>query len=491
MKNSKVLSLILASCVIFSLAGCQQGYSGPINGKDHENDPVESNVENSRDDDTERPEVLPTPSDLAPIEEGGDDDPSQPAPSQKNYTADWEGIWLSDEYNDFNGTLTVEPTSSGDLQFTFTYGDKSETITGKETAYDEASYSYGTYITASIENDSNAEIRYTKEPDDCYITYDGKIPCGGDEYTWIVFYKYGDGYHTAPSGYKDADQYGKFSRKDPLDSDYFYAETDDFIVEYKKAASMYNGNQSFACESYDLSSYDENGCIVGWKKTKYIFENEDNAIDCFNYQSGSYGGEYYRYFRDGNIVYQWYKASGYTKLNMVSNWYLNCHYCVVSSGEDSLIYSYYSKPVTAADYSLSLDDALYYRNVLGSHYCIDSKDAYLDVYISRNDMSLYTFCDDTNYYRGNGFSVVKVDGMKIYTVYMDEYYSWVGSDDYEKALIIQVYDFGTEESTVTEYQFVVDDVANSGITLDNFMNTTPDNVISHRFDMTRLKVGGY
>ena len=488
MKKTRILSLILSSCMIFTLAGCQQSYSGPINGKDHEEGVVEKDTD--EEGDTERPEALPTPTDLAPLDEGGNDDAPQPAaPSQKNYTADWDGIWLPDDYSSFKGTLSIEASSTGDLQLTFTSGDKTATITGKETDYDEASYSYGTYVTASLENESNTSIRYSKEPDECYITYDGKDPMGGEEYVWIVFYAYGEGYHTAPEGYEDADQYGKFSRKDPMDSDYFYAETDDFIVEYRKSDSMYNGTQSCTCESYTLSSYDVNGCIEGWKKTKYIFEDENNAIECYNYQSSNYGGDYYKYYRDGSIVYMWYKASGYTKLNMVSKWYLNTHYNVTSSDEDYLIYSYFSKPITLAEYFMSLDDILYYNSVLGSHYCLDSKDAYLDVYISKEELSLYPYCDGNDYYRGNGYSVVKIDGMKVYTVYNDEYYNWLSSNNYEKAVVIQVYEFGTEKATVTEYQFVVNDITNSGITLDNFMSKTPDKVISHDFDMTRLRVG--
>ena len=476
--------------MIFSLAGCQQGGGGPINAGSHNREDVEDN--NNDNDDTERPEVLPTPADLPPIGEDGDDAPVPTVTGGKNYTADWEGEWLSDDYSDFIGMITVTTSSTGDLDLTFRSGDKTKTISGKETNYDEASYDYGTYVYANLQNNDDVTIRYSKEPDQTYITYDGKNPIDDSgDYIWITFYKFEGGYHIAPADYDDSDRYGKFSRKDPQDSDYFYAESDDFIVEYRKSDSMYNGTESISCESYALTSYGPSGSSIGWKKTKYIFEQEDDAIQCYNYQHDNYNNDYYKYYRDGNIVYQWYRTSGNTKMSQLYGWYLNSHYNIGSPSEDYLYYTYISKPLTAADFSLSLEDILYYRNIRGSHYCLDSKDAYLDVYIGQDSISLYPYCDGDDYYRGSGYSVVKVDGMKIYTIVNDEYYKWINGNNYEKAVIIQEYEFNGDEAVVTEYQFKVDDPDNSGITIDNFKSMTPDNTISHRFDMTRLRAGTY
>ena len=487
MKKTRLLTLILAGLLVFSLAGCQEKTSGPINQGGHDRDTTETS-NNNDDDDNDQPDSLPPLEDQPDVEVGGGDVPATISTGGKNYTAEWDGTWLSDEYSDFTGLLTVEPAGNGDVALTFTVGDKTNTITGKEINYDEANYDYGSFVYAELENNSGATIRYSKEPDQTYISYDGKDPSGeSDEYYWITFYRFEGSYHMAPSDFTDQDKYGKLSRKDDKDSDYFYADSEDFIVEYRKSDSMYNGNESVSCESYILTSYDANQCCMGWKKTKYIFENEEDAKACFDYQNNNYGSDYYKYFRDGSIVYQWYRASGYTKFNQVYGWYLDCHYCVMSSNEDYLYYAYFSKPISSSDFTLSMDDILYYRNVRGNHYCLDTKDASLEVYIGRDSTSLYCYCDGEDTYRGSGYNVVKVDGMKIYTVTNDLYYKWISSDNYQKAVIFQVYEFGPDEATVSEYQFLVDDVENSGLTLDNFMSKTADKTIIHRFDMTRLK----
>lgn len=491
MRRSRLMALILASCFALSFTGCQQNNSGPINSGSHNRDTSENNNNDNDDNDDDNPGELP-PLDLPAAPEGGGDDAPvtvTTTPGAKNFKAEWEGMWLSDEYDNFNGYITVEPSASGDLSLTFVSGDKTVVVTGKEINYDSATYDYGSFETAQLENDKNWTITYSKEPDSTYISFDGSNPFSTDgEYLWTTFYKFTGGFHTAPDNFNDTDSYGKLSRKDSSDSDYFFADTDDFILEYRKSDSMWNGNESIDCESYLLTSYDENSNCIGWRKTKYVFEDETDAVACFNYQNANYGGDYYKYYRDGNLVYQWYKGSGYCKMNQVYGWYVDCHYCVMSSNEDYLYYAYFSKPISSADYRLSLEDVLYYRSVRGSHYCLDTKDASLEVYIGKDSTSLYAYCDGDDYYRGSGYNVVKVDGMTIYSISNDLYYKWISGDNYQQAVIFQVYEFGAEEATVTEYQFLVDDVENSGITLDNFMSKTPDKVISHRFDMTRIKM---
>ncbi len=488
MRKSRLIALILASCFALSFTGCQQNNSGPINSGSHNRDTSEKDDDDNDDD---NPGELP-PLDLPAAPEGGGDDTPvtvTTTPGSKNYKAAWDGMWLSDEYDNFNGYLVVEPSASGDISIDFISGDKTVTITGKEINYDVANYDYGSFETAYLENSEGYSIAYEKEPDETYISFDGQNPFSNDgEYLWMRFYKFDGGYHTAPADFTDSDTYGYLSRKDSADSDYFFADTEDFILEYRKSDSMWNGTESVNCESYLLTSYDGNSNCTGWRKTKYVFENETDAVACYNYQNDNYGGDYYKYYRDGSIVYQWYKSSGYTKMSQVYGWYLGCHYCVMSASEDYLYYAYYSKPITAAEYTLSLEDVLYYRNVRGNHYCLDTKDASLEVYIGKESTSLYCYCDGDDYYRGSGYNIVKIDGMKVYTITNDEYYKWISGNNYQKALIFQVYEFGPEEATCTEYQFVVDDFENSGLTLDNFMSKTPDKTISHRFDMTRIKM---
>ncbi len=419
----------------------------------------------------------------------GSADSGNSASSEKKFKADWEGIWLPDSYSDFKGYLNVEAASDGNLKFSFITDDRTLEYSGEEKDYDEANYEYGSYISAHVYTSEGANFNYSVDPDYTYLNFDGKAPkdAENDENMWIGFTRFTGGFHIAPDGYDDSDRFGMMSRRDPDDETYFYADTDDYILSYSKSSSLWDGNDSVACEEYTLTSFIEDGIEIGTRREKYVFDDAEKAKKCYEYQKQSFSSyDNYWVALSDNIVYEYHTSyNDTTKLSMVYNWYIDCHYAFSNTDSTYLYYYYINKPITSDIYTLSLDDILYYKKVYGGHHSLDSKDASMNIEISKDYSYIYVSdYGSENTMRGSG-RIVNINGKKVYTVTIDNYYNWISSNNYQKALIIQEFDFDTDVCTVTEYQYVVDDPTNCGINLSNFRNTDPDATIVHRFDMTK------
>lgn len=498
--KKKYLSMLIAAAMVFTLAGCGGKAGGAVNaGGGGDNGDSGSNVSSNVDDNNTNSDNNGGDSGNGssnndnPVSVGqttdvpDNDDSGSSGSGKKKYEATWDGVYLADAYY-FKGYLNVEPADNGDVKFSLILGDYTKDYTGKEENYDFSSYDYGDYMYAEVKPNDNTFFRYNADPDHEYIEFSGQAPTadGSTEDMWISFFKFDGSPHKAPKDYDDSDRFGMIARTDADDSSYYFADTDDYIIEYSKSSSMWDGDDSTPCEEYNLYSFSEAGVEVGNRKTKFVFEDAADAKRSYDYQVQSYGSsDYYKFYLSDNIIYRFYSDGGNSKITTAYNWYADCNYAFASTDMDYLHYYYMSKPISSSVYNLSLEDLLYYRMVSGEHRSLDTKDATLNVSISESDTYIYVYDSSDDAMKGNGYYLAKIDGRTLVSITADHYYHYNGKG-YDYAIIVQEYSFDDTEATVTEYQFEVDDFATADITLDNYKSREADKTLSHRFDMTKV-----
>ena len=471
MKLKRFLSVLIVISMIFGLTACG-GNAGPVNNGKHDGEAQEKADDRGDEGRDENNNDV-----IEAVPDQTQDDPS-PGNRSKNYEADWDGTWLPSERYSGVEKLVVEPSKDG-VAFHLYYDGNVKDYSGKE---EQVYYNDGSLTSATVISD-DVRFDYTIRRYDgsSLITFYGDLNGNGRSGSYY-FYRFTGNWKEAPAGYDDSDHYGILDRKDPDDSQYFYPDTDDYIIEYEEdsyISDVLKTYTNFPCELYTIYSFDENGEARN-NKRKVVFENSEDASKLYSVlSSGLYGNSYYDYAISENIVYVT-QAYSWTKLDLIyRTMYTGVNYIYTDikgknpfTGLPYIWYYYLSKPVSTDLFNLSLDDIVYYNKVYGKHYSTDNKDVWIDIKFDRGRLAFDFNSPD---YKVSDMNMVKVDGLKIYTL---------TRSSSQNLVIFQVYEFGPEEAVITRYQYCVDDVENSGLTLDNFMSTTPDKTVTYTIDMT-------
>lgn len=403
----------------------------------------------------------------------------------------WVGNYLFDSY-DYNkdeyvyGYAIVEVTEGGAISLALTDDKGTETFILEEKEYDEAHYDYGDVITGRAKEPGNNygnELSLNIEPDYSYVNFSRMV--NGTQLSYSLYKFNGD--QSAPKDFEDKDKYGKvdaFVKNIP--SSMLPGGTDDYAVLYRASdtAYVYNGSDytQYPCESYAVYAFDKNG-VNSLLTYTFCFDNEGAASAFYNYEVKNG----YETSRSGNNVV--YSVDGYESKKRITidsyecEVYPGMHYAYVKQYEGEELNRntlYISKPEATASYSF--EDVCKMRMLKnGSHRSIDSQDAslyinfYYDNYSGTSSLSFDVYAND--FYSAN--TVMKV---------VDERnYLSMGYNKYDGYICLNEYNIGETEATITQYQFKCSDFTNPSVSFDNYKSQTPENTVSHRFDMTRVE----
>ncbi len=415
----------------------------------------------------------------------------------------WEGTYLTDQYSDISGIMTVKELDNGILYLETAIGDQDMTFLAVEEemegSTDEYFYTKAKIINGVDDTKEHYDIQYWRnfysETD-----YSEGISLSMDDYqngnySHAEFTKFKE-WRKAPAEYKDEDTIGKIGTASTGDSQYFKPATDDYIIVSDYIGQW--GTDSTPGEHYNLMSFDDRGIMVQ-QTEKFIFASDAEA--------SAYLGERTKYENDGlsfnavgNVLYVDYdpvicylftstKSSCLEEGGILSYWYLDCHYVYGWQDENGEYtgQAYFSKPITANEYSMTLEDVLYWQGIKnGDHPCLESKDCTLYTEVDENYLR-FSFYGSENEYRPIGN--MHFLGRSLTGAYVEKAYD-SDTGDYFFQLTVTEMTFGEKNAEITQYSYKLDDPYSDAITLDNYKTKTPDKQVSGSFDLT-ITSGGY
>ena len=424
---------------------------------------------------------------------------------QNPVKADWAGKYISG-YNSPASYLEVEVSKTDMIHFHLVMKDAEYDWFAEESYFDKTEYDDTKYISASCsvyDQHGSSEASMSFNSNDRYPNRASiEVTIYTGDYTRIYFDRFGGVWHAAPADFEDRDVKGLMSDS-VFDDDCFKPATDDYMLQVWGGTAMsglYTGSDEYECENrYALYSYDENRYAIQYVE-KYILKSESDAQAAYSKimaEMSDYTRSIYTYVQKGRNIYLIHNIKNsysYAKIGQLDavygdDWYLNCHY--IYTGDDNeayYTYLYLSKPFTEEEYSLSLEQMLYWKAMDWILPCIDDPNYSLRVEVnelrtrfepereSYNDgdaPQMSTF--DDRYLRFHGATA---EGIRIY---YSEY-------EFTGTVYVREYAFGPEEITVTEYQYNFTDPDSLDITLDNYKTKTADAVITHTFAVKEKEV---
>lgn len=413
----------------------------------------------------------------------------------KEAEAPWEGQYLQENnyYNDDakTGSVSISKTEGGLLKIDIDIAETQKTIYAVEREYDAANYAYGSIINAKAEG-----LNVSMNNGACEFNY--KLDENGKETLEVNYSVYGGDnsfycqatlkrfklWRQADAGYVDKDPTGgEIDAIDVKNDPYFTAKTDDYSIHYDPNTTVYS-KKDFNVKRAILQSYDKNKIRVQ-RVTRYEFASESEANEYYTERS--------RYLEDdetmnisGKYVYEGestWETFKEVKLGAIagSAWRVGIHYF---EGAYSGANVYISKPITKDDYDVSFEDAMFWKNIGGSH--CDS--------IEPDIGTLYISIDAE--YRILRFYAVPVGDVRtieddpvIFTgrhaISAGRAYGYIdGSQTY--FLNIIEFELNGNIMTATSYLFKGDDTGalDDEINLSNFKEKEAYNITTATFDLT-------
>ncbi|MCR4991112.1 MAG: hypothetical protein K6A38_09640 [Lachnospiraceae bacterium] len=404
---------------------------------------------------------------------------------------DWEGTFMTARDSEYPGIVTIDVMDNGLLKILTHFDGKDRILYGKEYIFpDSVDALFGGYaMLLNPPTDVFVNLQYSRilyyETYFHNLTYTLMTGSGEDkEYKTIKLSKFAE-WHKAPMSYEDKDTTGKMHREDPEDSKYFKPASDDYVIEaYYDTRKL----ESLSCDTYILYSFDVNGHEID-QHTKTVFNSADDAKTYYDsleddmyYLSGCY--------QEGEIVYEIVDSGSNNKNDILSRaygtWYLDSHYIYGYTNDDGSVYDMYyvSKPYTAAEYSVSLDDVLYWVTMpYGDHRSTENSETILTAEV--NSVSTYILFDgkvDEDNHSFAPLGETRVHGLTIEGSSISNEYDYE-SDSYKNYINFTEIEFG-DKATVTQYRFALADPLDASITFDNYKSKTPDLVLTQEYDMT-------
>ncbi len=423
---------------------------------------------------------------------------------QNPVKADWAGKYISG-YNSPAAYLEVEVSKTDVIHFHMVMKDKVYDWFADESYFDKSEYDGTQYYSASCyiyDNNGNsvASVNYSgndRYPDRASID----MSCYFDTGSFTIYFSQFTGaWHSRPDDFKDKDIMGLMSDS-IFDDDCFNPATDDYLLQVWGGTSrsgLYAGSDLYDCyNQYSLISFDKNGYGIQYVE-KYILKSDKEASEAyhkivdgtdFTYSSVTYvlNG------RNVYIVHDLKNNYNYAKIGRLDavygdDWYVNCHYVIPGDNSEAYYtYLYLSKPITEAEYSMSLEQMLYWKAMDWNMPCIDDPNYYLRAEVNelrtRFSVERENYTDEEPRMRGTEDNYLRFHGDTAEGIYVNFYeYSNEGT------VLIHEYAFGAEEITVTEYQYNFTDPDSLDITLDNYKTKTADAVITHTFAVKEQEV---
>lgn len=398
--------------------------------------------------------------------------------------AHWTGMYMFDAYDDMY-IITAEITAGGLVHFNVKTSLGVNDYFLEERDFRTQSYAYGSFESAKCSTSydgGNGSIEFGYN-DDCgnielyYYNYN----YNKDIYQSGCTKPFNGGWHVASNDYDDIDTYGYSEKVDAGDSSYFVPKTEDYLIMYVVNDSVYSGDGYVSTEyRATLYSFDANGMQCDNTKTKYVFANATDASKYAAYTgSNGYNIEYVNAV--DNVVYvgSTYGKFEDSKCNLIRNydWYVDKHlasYSYSSSGQ----YIYMSKPISQAEYDVSLDDIMTLKAIpYGEHYSTQMRESSLYMTVSNENISLQAYYD---------YSLAE----RMYFSYGPQYRFFGDSaivcayDSYYKYVYFQEWTFANGLASVVEYRYAVDDYDTMDITFDNYKTKTPDRTLTNEYDLT-------
>ena len=423
---------------------------------------------------------------------------------QNPVKADWAGKYISG-YNSPASYLEVEVSKTDMIHFHLVMKDAEYDWFAEESYFDKTEYDDTKYISASCSvydqhGSSEASMSFNSNdryPDRASI----EVTIYTDDYTRIYFDRFSGVWHTAPADFEDRDVKGLMSDS-VFDDDCFKPVTDDYMLQVwggTVMSGLYAKSDHYECDNkYALIAFDENRYGIQYVE-KYVLKSEQEAEEAYHKITDGvdFSGSIYTYFRNGRNVYLVYNiknSHSYAKIGRLDavygdDWYLNCHY--IYTGDDNeayYTYLYLSKPFTEEEYSLSLEQMLYWKAMDWILPCIDDPNYSLRAEV--NEMRTRFEPERESYNVGDGpqMSTAGDDYLRFHgdtaegiRIYYSEY-------EFKGTVYVHEYTFGPEEITVTEYQYNFTDPDSLDITLDNYKTKTADAVITHTFAVKEQEV---
>ncbi|MCR5769376.1 MAG: hypothetical protein K6G45_12985 [Lachnospiraceae bacterium] len=423
--------------------------------------------------------------------------------------ADWAGEYISG-YNSVPAYLKAEVSDTGIIHFHIVIRDKVYDWYAEESYYNEENYDGMKYVSASSSinepNGSNiANLSFSsndQNPKAAYID----MYCYDEGYGSIYFNRFNGAWHTAPSDYKDEDVKGLF-KDSVFDDDCFKPVTDNYMLMVRGGSSMsglYAGSDMYDCENiYSLYSYDANDYGIQYVE-KYVLTSESDAAAAYNKtiaEMSDYQRSVYTYVQNGRNIYiihnitdyyNYYAKMGQLDAIYGDDWYVNCHYIYPDDNSDAYYtIMYLSKPYTEDDYSMSLQQMLYWKAMAYQLPGVSDPNYYMRVEVNEMRMHFEVEVEHYDNAEGGYMNGVQDDYLRYHGDTAEGirvYYS-----DWEKTgtVFVHEYIFGETEITVTEYQYPITDINNLDITLDNYKSKSFDAIYTVTFAVTEREIQGY
>ncbi len=410
----------------------------------------------------------------------------------------WEGTFITGRDTDYPGAITINIEDNGLLHIKTHFNGVDREYAAIEyvlpDSQEELFYCYAQLMNGPGGNTS-VNIQYTRllyyETYFDSLTYTYVDDSGAEREYHMTYLNKFDEWHQAPADYKDEDVSGLIHRTDAEDSKYFAPAGDDYIIE-----AFYDTTKSeLKCDYYTLYSFDVNGHETD-QKTKAVFKTEEDANayydkmvnDQFTYSEFYRVGEIVYGIADPDKAYLFLNSKTEIVSHAYGNWYLNCHYITGYQNEDGTYYDQYyiSKPYTEAEYTVSIDDVLYWQTMpYGAHRSIERSETSMTAEV--NSVSTYIKFEgsvDDDYRSFSDMGEIRMNGTTITGSSCSNEYDY-DLGDYVKWLNFTEIDY-KEVATVTQYKFKLDDPYKTDITFDNFKTKTADMVLTQKYDMTQI-----
>ena len=412
--------------------------------------------------------------------------------------APWDAYFFTDNYSDYTAYLKAEVLKGGLVYLSGEVDGVETDIYGTEESYENASYDYGSYISArlhSVVTGKSIDIDFHKD------MYSGQIYYSENDYNdnsgvykQISMYELSTGKKQAPDNYEDKDPLGLLSETNEGDSKYFKTKSDDYVVSVSSPSSMYYSEQSgdsVPCVAYEIAGFDVNDMLCE-SYHKYVFENEADAKKVYDFLSTR---TYSESAITGKVVYEWYDdTSNYPKKSYLGyDWFTDVHYIYDPNNINGeyVSYKYVSKPYTAEEVEIPIDTLLFFKKLpSGTHYCFESPDATMYLYVDSDniDISVNDYRNTEDTMLGGGYSSAYrfIDKSDVLSLsYVNGYDNSVG--DYRKYVVITEFKINEEKADVIEKRYEVSSFENVDITLDNYESKTPAKTLELSFDMQHVQ----
>ncbi|MBR6358797.1 MAG: hypothetical protein IKS11_04020 [Lachnospiraceae bacterium] len=426
------------------------------------------------------------------------DDPADPA---------WSGGYMMGySYDGKTGYVDVEVLDGGLLLFHIVTNDADKLYYAKQTEFDKAEYSYGSFIKSTAEAillgsyNKHADFTLRTDPDKPTELQVNISEYADDNERYYLDQTFSGfvPWHQQPSDYSDADIYDLIPVAGLSSDPVFTPATDNYVLAVREKYSVYIDNDRSVTSKYaSLMSFDEND-FMRQRVEQYIFDNNSDA-EAFYQKVLNYGYKNNPYKKIGNSVYYTYEADysiyNATKANSVMNYVgydnlsYDCHYMYKESQYDGRCTVYLNKPLNSDDFKVGLKDAVLWKRLYGHPYhSKDYKGAELRVYIDTYGESIsiegQTGSQEEPYRNFQSMSNVRLDGNRVKAATFS--YAWdYKTDKYTYCMVYRDVVFSETEAIVTDYWFNIGDNLDHGITFDNFKEKQASFTISQTFDLTR------